>query len=206
MKNIVLRGTGRCGGLVFPCAMFSLASGLAEEAEAPLQDGLSKFMTGHVLAGNVRIPNLLWLTALIAALCGLIAVLVVLMVRLHRRRIARKRIVVEADVRMPTWRHPEKSRYVDFRVIYAGQVRQLHYNLRGDFTIGRSGCSLNLDKADRRVSQKHCHVRFGNGVLQLKDTSQNGTYVNGTMIRRTSVELRSGDRIQIGDHTLTVRY
>lgn len=73
--------------------------------------------------------------------------------------------------------------------------------LEDETSIGReSSCDVRLD--DRRVSRCHCRiVRTASGLFQLEDLqSVGGTHVNGVQI--TSLTLRTGDRIVLGQTEL----
>lgn len=83
-----------------------------------------------------------------------------------------------------------------------GEERE--YLLDGQsITVGRSpSCDIVLD-ADQLVSRRHALLKFDGGRYVLVDLgSSNGTYVNDAEIHE-AVPLRSGDRVQIGEHELT---
>lgn len=67
--------------------------------------------------------------------------------------------------------------------------------------IGRSRhCDLRLPSGD--ASRRHAEIVPVSGGWVLRDLdSTNGTYVNGERVRER--ELRPGDRIRIGSHTIT---
>lgn len=69
-------------------------------------------------------------------------------------------------------------------------------------TIGRHpDCEFNLRQDD--VSRHHAEVRFEDGCHTLFDLgSTNGSFVNGEKVDG-SRRLHPGDRIEIGDHTIT---
>ena len=70
-------------------------------------------------------------------------------------------------------------------------------------TIGRTTANQ-LAINDVQVSRCHARIDFINGVWLVTDLgSANGTLVNGVRIKRQP--LRNGDRITIGQTTLTVR-
>jgi transcriptional regulator with GAF, ATPase, and Fis domain len=74
-----------------------------------------------------------------------------------------------------------------------GTVRQL---IDGQISIGRDDANQ-LCLADPVVSRKHCTIRKADQQHELIDLdSQNGTFVNGTPIRRKTVD--HGDTIRIG--------
>jgi pSer/pThr/pTyr-binding forkhead associated (FHA) protein len=69
-------------------------------------------------------------------------------------------------------------------------------------TIGRSDkADIMLD--DEKASRLHCGIRWLDNEFLLKDlTSKNGTFLNNERIE--SAALAIGDRIRIGNTTLTV--
>ncbi|XP_065892159.1 E3 ubiquitin-protein ligase CHFR-like [Dysidea avara] len=67
-----------------------------------------------------------------------------------------------------------------------------------EFVIGRSkDCGLSINS--KLVSNRHCVlIRDDRGKVLVKDTSSNGTLINGKRIRRNEVQqVRNGDIIQI---------
>jgi transcriptional regulator with GAF, ATPase, and Fis domain len=78
--------------------------------------------------------------------------------------------------------------------LLTGTVRQL---VNGQISIGRDDVNQ-LCLADPVVSRRHCTIRKMDEKHELVDLdSQNGTFVNGTPIRRKTVE--HGDTIRIGN-------
>lgn len=74
---------------------------------------------------------------------------------------------------------------------------------QGDSLLGRSpDCLIIL--ASQRVSREHAVVRRIHCGLEIEDLgSRNGTWVNGTRIRRATV-LQQGDEVQLGEDRLEV--
>ncbi len=72
-------------------------------------------------------------------------------------------------------------------------------------TIGRDSAQCNLVILDKGISRKHCEIRNEESVFTVADCgSANGTFVNGQRIAEP-VELKSNDRIQIGQTELSFR-
>jgi len=69
--------------------------------------------------------------------------------------------------------------------------------------IGRvNSCDLRIPLSS--VSRKHCELKVVRGAVKVNDLgSSNGTYVNGTRIRREE-SLHPGDRIQVGPVVFTL--
>ncbi|MGQ9813730.1 MAG: FHA domain-containing protein [Candidatus Roseilinea sp.] len=60
---------------------------------------------------------------------------------------------------------------------------------------------------DVSVSREHAYLVLETNVWVFHDTSRNGSYVNGELVKRRCVALKPGDRIQIGktfDYTFRV--
>lgn len=74
---------------------------------------------------------------------------------------------------------------------------------QGDSLLGRSPeCLIVLPS--ERVSREHAVVRRIHCGLEIEDLgSRNGTFVNGSRIRRATV-LQQGDEVQLGDDVLEV--
>lgn len=75
----------------------------------------------------------------------------------------------------------------------AGEI----YELEDEITIGRAvGCKVNID--DTYVSQLHARVFRRNGQVLIEDLgSTNGTFRNGKKVTGP-VQLRKGDKVQVG--------
>jgi len=76
--------------------------------------------------------------------------------------------------------------------------------LKDVVTVGRKpGCDLQVPL--QQVSREHCQFLVEEGDLIVRDlNSANGTYVNGKRVEQQEV-LEPGDRVTIGNITLTVR-
>jgi len=74
--------------------------------------------------------------------------------------------------------------------------------------IGRdSGCDLVLPDASKYVSSRHAQLGIDQGQLMLRDSSSNGTYVNGSTERVSngdSVALSNGDVVTMGAFRLEI--
>ena len=88
---------------------------------------------------------------------------------------------------------------INFQDEWIGDV-----NLKlGDTTIGRSpSCDIVLD--DKRVSKKHAAIKTVGVTSTIRDLgSTNGTFIENDRVEQH--ELRQGDTITIGEHTLIYR-
>ena len=72
------------------------------------------------------------------------------------------------------------------------------------FVIGRDrSCHLRLGSA--MVSKHHCSIELRQGRVYVRDLgSTNGTIVDGRTLRDSEVEIRDGDRIQVGPVVCTL--
>ncbi len=100
---------------------------------------------------------------------------------------------------------PAKKREWRFTVVEPDSERGKTFAIDGDATIGRGGgCTIPL-AYDTFVSQVHAHAFDRDGKLWLEDVgSTNGTIVNGERIEHP-VELRRGDRVQLGETVFEVQ-
>ncbi len=68
-------------------------------------------------------------------------------------------------------------------------------------SVGRDeDCDIVLDGAT--VSRRHCEIIQRGGSFVLRDSSRNGTFING--LRARQAQLRDGDQIRIGANVLLV--
>jgi pSer/pThr/pTyr-binding forkhead associated (FHA) protein len=90
------------------------------------------------------------------------------------------------------------------RFLQSPDGKQMGLPEQGRFQIGRhADCQVNLD--GDLVSRRHCEGEFRNGQLWLRDSSSNGTYVNGKQLPQGQwVEVPKGARLGFGQsvHTL----
>ena len=75
------------------------------------------------------------------------------------------------------------------------------YEIRKNAVIGRSSkCDIRID--DPFMSQQHAEVLLEDGVFYLSDLeSTNGTYLNGEEVTGDPIEMRNGDKVEIGQLT-----
>ena len=86
-------------------------------------------------------------------------------------------------------------------VIVAGPNRGSSFALLdGENSIGRQ-MDNHIVLSSAKVSKRHCVLLVrANEVLLRDDTSTNGTFVNGSMVRRQ--EIKSGDKVGVGDFVM----
>lgn len=77
---------------------------------------------------------------------------------------------------------------------------------RHGFHVGRDQqLDWTLPDPSRRISGRHCEVRFENGGYWLYDRSTNGVFINGSSARMKSPSrLSDGDRLAIGRYIVMV--
>lgn len=77
---------------------------------------------------------------------------------------------------------------------------------RRGFDIGREQhLDWTLPDPTRRISGKHCEIRYRDGGYWLHDISTNGTFVNKSDRRvQSPYLLANGDQLQIGDYVISV--
>ncbi len=84
----------------------------------------------------------------------------------------------------------------------------LSYTVSGkrSIDIGRdSYLDWTLPDPSRRISSKHCEIRYRDNAYWLHDVSTNGTYLNGNDRRMSEPHrLRNGDRLVIGHYIISV--
>jgi hypothetical protein len=99
----------------------------------------------------------------------------------------------------PAGAYPHRPRVL----LSAGDEESAYFLTHAVTVIGRaSECDLRLE--DPGVSRKHAEIRYSDGRVGVVDLgSTNGISVNGKQAER--VELKDGDRIDIGHSTLIFR-
>lgn len=84
-----------------------------------------------------------------------------------------------------------------------GSVREFETS----FTIGRGSTDWVLPDDKKRVSRHHADVFIAAGRVTLRNMSDNGTLVNGTVVTRENViDLATGDTIGIGPYEFSVEF
>ncbi|HEY5282479.1 MAG TPA: FHA domain-containing protein, partial [Polyangia bacterium] len=84
-----------------------------------------------------------------------------------------------------------------------GPKQGLRIPLVGNLILGR-GPSVDLQLVDGKVSREHCRIDATGARAMIEDLgSQNGTYVNGEIIR-CATPIAEGDEIAVGDTLLLV--
>ncbi len=91
------------------------------------------------------------------------------------------------------------------------QGREQSIEVSDRLFVGRTCHGVEPDKRiiidDERVSRDHAAISFAHGLLTLRDTSRNGTHLNG--VRLTSgvdYPLKPGDQITIGSRVFTLHW
>lgn len=85
---------------------------------------------------------------------------------------------------------------------YGGSFRS--FRLGTVTQLGRdSTCEVVLD--DAKVSRQHARIDLTGGAFVLSDLSRNGVALNGRRIKQPTA-LSEGDRLQLGDTTLTFTF
>ncbi|HVS68790.1 MAG TPA: DUF3662 and FHA domain-containing protein [Mycobacteriales bacterium] len=104
-----------------------------------------------------------------------------------------------ASAPAPAGAYPQRPRLITG----AGEEESAYFLTHAVTVIGRSSdCDLRLD--DPGASRKHAEIRYSDGRVGVVDLgSTNGISVNGKPTER--VELKDGDRIDIGHTTLIFR-
>jgi two-component system cell cycle response regulator len=87
-----------------------------------------------------------------------------------------------------------------YLIVIAGtQVGEM-ISLTEDTVIGR-GVEADVRLIEDKMSRRHCRIRVEDDATYIEDlASTNGTYVNGTRVRRQ--KLIDGDKIHVGETTI----
>ena len=193
----------------------------APEVKRSISEKLTDYMTRRVSFLGSRVPLFfLWI-------CGVVIVVLILALLVYFFVPGREKaesVRGTAPETMPRyWRktvtgssglgvsEAEKlsgaGRILDFRVQYEGSDNNFERTCDPVLSIGRSGsCQLVLDPRDILASNRHCELYYRGEVLMLRDSSSNGTTVNGRLIHKSECRLNSGDRLGIGAHSLLIQF
>jgi pSer/pThr/pTyr-binding forkhead associated (FHA) protein len=86
-------------------------------------------------------------------------------------------------------------------VIVKGFAEGMEYPLTKAYTVLGRDKTANITLKDPHASREHAAILYQEGSYLLKDLdSTNGTLINGTLIKQSS--LNHGDTFRIGDTTL----
>ena len=85
-------------------------------------------------------------------------------------------------------------------VVLSGGLQGTDYPIERASTVVGRGPDVDLAFDDETLSRQHASIEFADGGLRLRDLgSLNGVCINGGVVK--SVELKHGDRFQLGDLT-----
>lgn len=98
-----------------------------------------------------------------------------------------------------------RGRQIQFGLEGVLDNRQITVEVMKSMIVGRSQiCDISID--DEKMSRQHFAIHDKNGVFYIEDLhTTNGTIVNGQKIS-TLTRLTQGDKIKVGDVTMTVRW
>src|SRR4051812_1268700 len=83
------------------------------------------------------------------------------------------------------------------------ESRRLVFADSGVLTFGRHpDSSVCLEGGS--VSRNHAQVRVQNGCLRVEDLSTNGTWAEGRVLRRSSLDVPFGAPVQMGEYTVVI--
>ncbi|MFM8004325.1 MAG: FHA domain-containing protein, partial [Dolichospermum sp.] len=71
---------------------------------------------------------------------------------------------------------------------------------------GETVSSVVLLDSNKQISRFHAQITLENNQLYVEDKSANGTEINGQKLLKERRTLNSGDRLGIGNYTITVIY
>lgn len=106
---------------------------------------------------------------------------------------------------------PYFSKLITLTVQYGGRTRTEEAELKENppYTIGRKDCQLLLDGADSSASRKQAELYIKDNQVYVRDkSSYQNTYVNGRKVRTGTdgTVVNNGDRLQLSEHTVTIRW
>ena len=184
----------------------------APEEDRSLAERFTNYMMGDADLLVVIVPVfVVWILIMFLAL---IVAFIVLQL-LQKRKAARaakagpqRTGVTKVDRNQKSMPPPllEKQKIIRIQIDYQGKAWNLEKDASGPLTIGREAADIQLDFADRDVERKHCVLLFKGAILMLQDESDKGTYVNGSVFRKCTTPVQSGDHIVIGSHHIFLRF
>lgn len=174
----------------------------AVPTEAPkpgLAEKFTTYMSASITLGDLKMPNYtFWIACVVLAIgCMVLTV--------HFFLPSEKKHEPTAYPSRLTG-VPVMGQVVSLEVKYQGNAQRYSIPVERSLRLGRINSDVKLDPRDMRVSRQHCELYFQQGVLMLRDYSNNGTLVNGVECKNCEHRLKSGDRLRIGDHEITVQF
>ena len=174
----------------------------AAPTEAPkpgLAEQFTTYMSTTISLGGLAIPNYALWIACVALAIGCILLIV--------------HFFLPSEKKHEPTAYPGRlasmlamGQAVSLEVKYQGNAQRYSIPVERSLRLGRINSDVELDPRDMRVSRQHCELYFQQGALMLRDYSNNGTLVNGVERKNCEHRLKSGDRLRIGDHEITVQF
>ena len=174
----------------------------AAPTEAPkpgLAEKFTTYMGASISLGGLEMPNYAFWIACVALAIGCILLIVHFFMPSDKKHEPTAYPSRLAGV-------PAMGQVVSLEVKYQGNAQRYSLPVERSLRLGRINSDVKLDPRDMRVSRQHCELYFQQGALMLRDYSNNGTQVNGVERKNCEHRLKSGDRLRIGDHEITVQF
>ena len=104
-----------------------------------------------------------------------------------------------------------RSKVIDFfrrdkqGILISNSGKEYVIDPRAFTKVGRGGSEdiIIVIEDDMKISRQNFAISFDEGTYYIEDlASRHGTYVNGHRITEDKIELKSGDIITIGSHTI----
>ena len=148
---------------------------------------------------GIAMPRFVMILVMVVILAGLIFLLI-------HTFAGKKDDPFSSDLPNPTPDFPATGggRKLRLDISYMGRTESVTVSLEKPLRIGRREINLPLDKDDHEISRDHCQLYFNNGALLVRDYSRNGTSVNGHKYNNCEGVVNDGDRLQVGQHEITV--
>lgn len=220
-----------------------LANGEKREPLAPVEPTLQEkawaFLTREIQVGSVSFE--MWIPVAVCVVLFFVIVTIVVLMSGGKKKAKDKpesdsgRTAAQNDAPpasppqpvVPAARHggddeddgtddPYFKKFITLYITFAGQSRTEEIELNGKeaYTIGRKGCNLTLDSADKEASRHHAELVYKNDQVYVRDLSSYGnTSINGMRVRSRadagSVDgaiVNNGDVIQVSNHMITIRW